>query len=53
MLEPAPRVRWFHSDAVHVIERLRRPSLDLLENYCTNNENVEQFQKLVQQEKQK
>jgi len=68
---------WFHSDQVHVIERLRRPSMnyleyqytvedakvltkpwtsawrtyslgkeDLTENFCTNNENVEQLEKL-------
>jgi hypothetical protein len=28
-------------------------SEDLLENYCTNNENTEQFGKLLQQEKAK
>ena len=72
---------WFHSDALHVIERLRRPSMnflehqftiedtkvltkpwtsawrtyslsvnneDLTENFCTNNENVEQFRKLIE-----
>jgi hypothetical protein len=68
---------WFHSDQLHVIERLRRPSMnyleyqftiedpkvltkpwtsawrtyslgkeDLTENFCTNNENVEQLRKL-------
>ena len=68
---------WFHSDQLHVIERLRRPSKnyleyqytiedpkvltkpwtskwdtlslgneDLTENFCTNNENVEQLKKL-------
>jgi hypothetical protein len=75
---------WFHSDALHVIERLRRPSRnyleyqftiedpkvlakpwtsawrkyslsvndeDLTENFCTNNEQVEQFLKLIDQEK--
>jgi hypothetical protein len=75
---------WFHSDQAHVIERLRRPSMnyleyqytvedpkvltrpwtsawrtyslgseDLTENFCTNNENVEQLEKLNQAEKQK
>jgi hypothetical protein len=75
---------WFHSDQAHVIERLRRPSMnyleyqytvedpkvltrpwtsawrtyslgseDLTENFCTNNENVEQLEKLNQTEKQK
>ena len=75
---------WFHSDQAHVIERIRRPSMnylnyqytvedrkvltkpwtsawrtyslgseDLTENFCTNNENVEQLQKLNQAEKQK
>jgi hypothetical protein len=75
---------WFHSDQAHVIERLRRPSMnyleyqytvedpkvltkpwtsawrtyslgkeDLTENFCTNNENVEQLEKLSQAEKQK
>ena len=75
---------WFHSDQAHVIERVRRPSMnyleyqytvedpkvltkpwtsawrtyslgseDLTENFCTNNENVEQLQKLNQTEKQK
>ena len=70
---------WFHSDALHVIERLRRPSMnflefqftiedpkvltkpwtsawrthslaneDLTENFCTNNENVEQLRKLAE-----
>ena len=75
---------WFHSDQLHVIERLRRPSRnyleyqftvedpkvltkpwtsawrkyslsaldeDLTENFCTNNEQVEQFMKLLEQEK--
>jgi hypothetical protein len=73
---------WFHSDQLHVIERLRRPSLnyleyqytiedpmvltkpwtstwetlslgheDLTENFCTNNENVEQLRKLYEQQK--
>jgi hypothetical protein len=68
---------WFHSDELHVIERLRRPSMnyleyqysvedpkvltepwtsgwdiytlgseDLIENFCTNNENIEQLQRL-------
>jgi hypothetical protein len=68
---------WFHSDEAHLIERLRRPSMnymeyqytvedpkvltkpwtsawdqyslaseDLIENFCTNNENVEQLRKL-------
>jgi hypothetical protein len=75
---------WFHSDQAHVIERLRRPSMnyleyqytvedpkvltrpwtsawrtyslgseDLTENFCTNNENVDQLEKLNQAEKQK
>jgi hypothetical protein len=75
---------WFHSDQAHVIERLRRPSMnyleyqytvedskvltrpwtsawrtyslgneDLTENFCTNNENVQQLEKLNQAEKQK
>jgi hypothetical protein len=75
---------WFHSDQAHVIERLRRPSMnyleyqytvedpkvltrpwtsawrtyslgseDLTENFCTNNENVDQLEKLKQAEKQK
>ena len=75
---------WFHSDQAHVIERVRRPSMnyleyqytvedpkvltkpwtsawrtyslgseDLTENFCTNNENVEQLEKLSQAEKQK
>ena len=75
---------WFHSDQVHVIERIRRPSMnyleyqytvedpkvltrpwtsawrtyslgseDLTENFCTNNENVEQLQKLTEVEKKK
>jgi hypothetical protein len=75
---------WFHSDQAHVIERLRRPSMnyleyqytvedpkvltkpwtsawrtyslgseDLTENFCTNNENVEQLEKLNQAQKQK
>ena len=70
---------WFHSDELHVIERLRRPSMNYLEyqftiedpkvltkpwtsawrthslagedpteNFCTNNENVEQFRKLLE-----
>jgi hypothetical protein len=70
---------WFHGPKAHVIERLRRPSMnylewqftvedpdvltgpwtsnwstyslgaeDLNENYCVNNENVEQLQKLVE-----
>jgi hypothetical protein len=70
---------WFHSDELHVIERLRRPSMNFLEyqftiedpkvltgpwtsawrihslagedpteNFCTNNENVEQFRKLLE-----
>ena len=74
---------WFHSDQAHVIERLRRPSMnyleyqytvedpkvltkpwtsawrtyslgseDLTENFCTNNENVDQLEKLNQAEKQ-
>ncbi len=75
---------WFHSDELHVIERIRRPSRnymehqftiddpkvltkpwtsawrkytlsvndeDQTENFCTNNENVEQFMKLIEQEK--
>jgi hypothetical protein len=75
---------WFHSDALHVIERIRRPSMnylehqftiedpkvltkpwtsawrtyslsvndeDLTENFCTFNENVEQFMKLLEVEK--
>jgi hypothetical protein len=77
---------WFHSDQLHVIERLRRPSMnyleyqftiedpkvltkpwtsswdrltlsvndeDLTENFCTNNENVEQLRKLHELEKSK
>jgi hypothetical protein len=75
---------WFHSDQAHVIERLRRPSMnyleyqytvedpkvltkswtsawrtyslgseDLTENFCTNNENVQQLQKLNEAEKTK
>jgi len=77
---------WFHSDQLHVIERLRRPSMnylqyqftiedpkvltkpwtsswdtltlsandeDLTENFCTNNENVEQLRKLYELEKSK
>ena len=75
---------WFHSDQAHVIERLRRPSMnyleyqytvedpkvltrawtsawrtyslgseDLTENFCTNNENVDQLEKLNQAERQK
>jgi hypothetical protein len=75
---------WFHSDALHVIERIRRPSMnylehqftiedpkvltkpwtsawrtyslsvndeDLTENFCTFNENVEQFMKLLEVER--
>ena len=75
---------WFHSDGLHVVERLRRPSMnyleyqftiedpkvltkpwtsawttlslsanneDLLENFCTNNENVEQLRKLYETQK--
>lgn len=75
---------WFHSDELHVIERIRRPSRNymehqftiedpkvltkpwtsawrryslsvndesLTENFCTNNEQVEQFQKLIEAEK--
>jgi hypothetical protein len=75
---------WFHSDALHVIERFRRPTRnfieyqftiedpkvltkpwtsnwrrfslsvldeDLTENFCTNNEQVEQFLKLIEVEK--
>ena len=75
---------WFHSDALHVIDRFRRPSMnhlehqytiedpkvltkpwtsnwdtytlsvndeDLTENFCTNNEQVEQFKKLLEVEK--
>ena len=75
---------WFHSDALRVIERFRRPSMnylehqftiedpkvltkpwtsnwnrytlsvndeDLTENFCTNNEQVEQFKKLLEVEK--
>jgi hypothetical protein len=73
---------WFHSDQVHVIERLRRPSRnyleyqytvedpkvltkpwtsawdtytlgseDLIENFCTNNENIYQLRKLYELEK--
>ena len=72
---------WFHSDQAHVVERLRRPSLnyleyqytvddpkvltkpwtsawhtyslgkeDLTENFCTNNENVQQLRKLTEVE---
>ena len=74
----------WHSDTLHVIERLRRPSLnyleyqytledpqvlitpwtsawrtyslsalneDLTENFCTNNENVEQLLKLRENER--
>jgi len=74
---------WFHSDALHVIERFRRPSMNYLEhqftiedpkvltkpwtsnwdrytllfndedpteNFCTNNEQVEQFKKLLEVE---
>jgi hypothetical protein len=76
---------WFHSDELHVIERFRRPSMniieyqftiedpkvltkpwtsawrrytlsvldeDLTENFCTNNEQVEQFLKLLDKENQ-
>jgi hypothetical protein len=75
---------WFHSEELHVIERLRRPSTnflqhqftvedpkvltkpwtsawrtyslsvndeDLTENFCTNNEQVEQLQKLIEVER--
>lgn len=73
--------RNWHSDSLHVVERLRRPSMnyleyqytlddpavltkpwtsawrtyslgseDLIENFCTNNENVEQLLKLNQVE---
>jgi hypothetical protein len=75
---------WFHSDELHVIERIRRPSRnymehqftiddpkvltkpwtsawrtytlsvndeDLTENFCTNNENLEQLIKLTETEK--
>jgi hypothetical protein len=74
---------WFHSDQEHVIEHIRRPSMnyltyqytiedpkvltkpwtsavreyslgpkndDLLEYYCTNNQELEQFKKLQSQE---
>lgn len=72
---------WFHGPNAHVIERLRRPSMnylewqftvedpdvltgpwtsnwrtyslgaeDLNENYCTNNENVEQLRRLAEVE---
>ena len=75
---------WFHSDQAHVIERLRRPSMnymeyqytvedpkvltkpwtsawdtyslskgDLIENFCTNNENIEQLKKLHELESSK
>ena len=75
---------WFHSDEAHVIERLRRPSMnyleyqytvedpkvltrpwtspwntytlgkeDLIENFCTNNENIYQLRKLYELEKSK
>jgi hypothetical protein len=75
---------WFHSNQAHVIERVRRPSVnyleyqytvedpkvltrpwtsawrtyslgneDLTENFCTNNENVEQLQKLSEVERKK
>ncbi len=77
---------WFHSDKLHVIERLRRPSKnfleyqytiedpkvltktwtsawqtlslsandeDLTENFCTNNQNVEELKKLLEVEKAK
>ena len=75
---------WFHSEDLHVIERLRRPSMNYLEyqvtiedpkvltkpwtsrwdtlslsannerlseNFCTNNENVEQLRKLYEDQK--
>ena len=75
---------WFHSEDLHVIERLRRPSMNYLEyqvtiedpkvltkpwtsrwetlslsannerlseNFCTNNENVEQLRKLYEEQK--
>ena len=73
---------WFHSEELHVIERIRRPSKnyleyqytiedpkvlskpwtsawktlslgneDLTENFCTNNENVEQLRRLNEQQK--
>ena len=76
--------RNWHSDSLHVIERLRRPSRnyleyqytledpkvltkpwtsawrtyslgneDLIENFCTNNENVEQLIKLSEAERDK
>ena len=77
---------WFHSDALRVVERIRRPSVnylehqftiedpkvltrpwtsawrtyslsanneELTENFCTNNEQVEQFLKLIEIEKGK
>jgi len=77
---------WFHSEDLHVIERLRRPSRnyleyqftiedpkvltkpwtsawrtyslsvndeDLTENFCTNNQQVEQLRKLIEVEKSK
>ncbi len=77
---------WFHSDQLHVIERLRRPSKNIMqhqftiedpkvltkpwtsawrtyslsvndeeltENFCTNNQQVEQLQKLIEIEKSK
>jgi hypothetical protein len=77
---------WFHSEQLHVIERIRRPSMnfleyqftiedplvltrpwtsawatfslsandeDLLESFCTNNENVGQLEKLNAIEKTK
>jgi hypothetical protein len=75
---------WFHSEQLHVVERLRRPSRnhlehqftiedpevltkpwtsawrryslsvgdeDLTENFCTNNQQVEQLRKLIEVEK--
>ncbi|NOT28016.1 MAG: hypothetical protein HOP16_18180 [Acidobacteria bacterium] len=75
---------WMHSEELHVIERLRRPSMNYLEyqvtiedpkvltkpwtsawetlslsaknerlseNFCTNNENVEQLRSLYEQQK--
>jgi hypothetical protein len=75
---------WFHSDQLHVVERLRRPSRnylehqftiedpkvltkpwtsawrryslsvndeDLTENFCTNNQQVDQLRKLIEVEK--
>jgi hypothetical protein len=76
---------WMHSDQLHVIERLRRPSKnyleyqytiedpkvltkpwtsawdtmslgkddDLSENFCTNNQNVEELKKLYEQNNKK